>query len=188
MKLENCKCKCEANTCCEEHIDQHENLLFNENVDSYEDYLKNKKFCEVKKKTLKDDFLYCQRMEDENEKYLKNLFLSEFVNSEKQIKGLCIHETKFLKEPYRQIYVYIIEVKKHNISEKGIFASVISVYFNENNGHNENVAICSEDNHYISYEKLCSCQITNDEFMDIYDSANLEIIAGLGLNKVNDNC
>lgn len=188
MELASCKCKCEGNTYCEEPIGSQENLSFNEKVDSYEDYLKNKKFCEVKKKTLEDNFRYYKRMEDENKKRLKNLFLSEFVNSDKRIKGLCIHETKFLKDPYRQTYVYIIGVNKHDIGEDGIYVSVINLRFSENDGHIENVVICREDNHYIEYETLCSCQITNDEFMNVYNSTNFEIIAGLGLNKVNDNC
>lgn len=185
--MELAKCKCEEGTCYGEPIASYKNLSFNDKVDSYEDYLKNKKFCEETRKTLEDNYSYNKQLEDKNTKYLKNLFLSEFVNSEKQIKGLCVHETKFTKEPYYQSYVYIIGVNKDNIGQGGIHASVINLRFSENDDHMD-VTICKEDSHYIEYEKLYSCKITNDEFMNIYKSIDFEIMEGFGLNKANDNC
>ena len=59
---------------------------------------------------------------------LKNLFLSEFVGSEKQIKGICIHENKSTKDPYHD-YLYIIDVRPTGIFDGGLYVSAIHIHF-----------------------------------------------------------
>ena len=117
---------------------------------------------------------------------LKNLFLSEFVGSEKQIKGLCIHENKFTKDPY-QDYLYIIDVCPNGIFEGGLYISAIHIHFREENGDLTNISIRQENSYPVSYETLCSCRITEQEFMYVYSRANNKIMEELGLNKVISN-
>lgn len=116
---------------------------------------------------------------------LKNLFLSEFVESGKQIKGLCINKNKLKKDQYYQEYLYIIGVNEHNIGEEGMNVTAIRIFFQEKNGNLTNVSIYMEDSYYVEYETLCFCRITEKEFMDIYNRTNFKIMEGLGINKVD---
>lgn len=187
MELADCNCKCIAPTCYS-GPDGSEILTFKEEINSYEDYLNNLKYCESKKKTLEEDFRYYQKREQDNKKQLKNLFLGEFINTDKKINGLCIHETKDIEKPYYHTYLYIVDFNKHNIGEDGIYVNCIRIEYRENDGVMSKVSIRQEDSYYITYEKLCSCQITNGEFMNLYNLTHFQIITDLGLNKVNDNC
>lgn len=187
MELANCKCKATGNTCCceDEPYDGSENLQFKSIIENYDDYLNNKRFVENKQKEYSEKYSSYQRQQKANLRMLKNLFLSEFVDSEKQIKGLCIHATKFKKDPYYQEYLYIIGVNKNEIGEEGMHVPAIRIRFQEKNGQIGNVAFYQEDSYYVDYETLCSCRITEKEFMDVYSRTNFKIMEGLGLNKVD---
>ena len=187
MELENCKCKAIGNTCCceDELYDGSENLQFKSIIENYDDYLNNKRFVENKQKVYFVKYNFYQSQKKENLRMLKNLFLSEFVDSEKQIKGLCLHETKFKKDPYYQEYLYIIGVNKNYFEEEGIRVLAIRIRFQERNGQIWNIAFYQEDSYYVDYETLCSCRITEKEFMDIYNRTNFKIMEELGINKVD---
>lgn len=183
MELAKCKCSYEGNTCCDdEPYDGSENLQFKSIIENYDDYLNNKRFVENKQKEYSEIYGSYQRQQKENLRKLKNLFLSEFVDSEKQIKGLCVHETKFNKNPYYHKYLYIIGVNKHDIGEEGMQVPAICIRFQERNGEMINIAIYQEYSYYVDYETLCSCRITKEEFMDVYNRINFKIIDRLGLH------
>lgn len=187
MELANCKCKATSNTCCceVEPYDGSENLQFKSTIENYDDYLNNKRFLENKQKEYYEKYSSYHKQQNANLRMLKNLFLSEFIDSEKQIKGLCVHETKFKKDPHYQEYLYIIGVNKNDIGEEGIYVPVIRIRFQEINGQITNIVFCKEDSYYVDYETLCSCCITEKEFMDVYRCTNFKIMEGLGLNKVD---
>ena len=93
------KCSYDAigeNVCCckNEMYDGSENLQFKSVIENYDDYLNNKHFIERKRKECNSEQSSNQSLENENRKMLKNVFLNEFIGSEKQIKGLCVHEKK----------------------------------------------------------------------------------------------
>ena len=188
MELE--KCSYDAigeNICCckNEPFEGPENLEFKSIIENYDDYLNNKRFVENKQKEYSEKYSSYQRQQKANLRMLKNLFLSEFVDSEKQIKGLCVHETKFKKDPYYQEYLYIIGVNKNDIEEEGMHVHAIRIRFQERNGQIRYIAFCQEDSYYVDYETLCLCRITEKEFMDVYSRTNFKIMEGLGLNKVD---
>lgn len=187
MELE--KCSYDAigeNICCckNEPFEGSENLQFKSAVKSYDDYLNNKRFIEYKTQECNDRYNSYQRQERANMEMLKNLFLSEFVGSEKQIKGLCIHENKFTKDPY-QDYLYIIGVRPNGIFEGGLYVSAIHIHFREENGELMNIVFRQENSYLVSYETLCSCRITKQEFMNVYNKVDDKIMEQLGLNKVD---
>lgn len=181
MELADCNCKCKAPTCYS-GSDGSETLTFKEEINSYEDYLNNLKYCESKKKTLEEDFRYYQKREQDNKKQLKNLFLGEFINTDKKINGLCIHETKGIEKPYCHVYLYIVDFNKHNIGEEGIYANCIRIEYRENDGVMSKVLIRQEDSYYITYEKLCSSQIYEERFMEVYKRVEHYVYENLGLN------
>lgn len=188
MELE--KCSYDAigeNICCckNEPYEGSENLQFKSAVKSYDDYLNNKRFIEYKTQECNDRYNFCQRQERANMEMLKNLFLSEFVGSEKQIKGICINETKTKKNPFNHIYLYIVDMNKNGIVNDGILVPVIVIRFQEKNGELTNIALSQEVSYFVDYETLCSCRITEQEFMDVYNRANNKIMEQLGLNKVD---
>lgn len=191
MDLAKAKC-CAGNTCCkddEPYDGSCSNLKLKTEISTYEDYVNNMKFLEAKKKENEESFRYYQHKEGESKKMLKNLFLGQFIDTEKNIKGFCVHETKGKINPYRHIYVYVIGLNQHDIGEDGLYVPVVQVRFTENNGQLNDVSINTENSHYISFETLCSCQITNKEFMEVYDRAQFVFMERLGLNKApsNDN-
>ena len=188
MELE--KCNYDAigeNICCykSEPFDGPENLQFKPVIENYDDYLNNKRFVENKQKEYSEKYSSYQRRQKANLRMLKILFLSEFVDSEKRIKGICVHATKFKKDPYYQEYLYIIGVNKNNIGEEGMRVPAIRIRFQERNGQIGNIAFYQEDSYYVDYETLCSCRITEQEFMNVYNRANNKIMERLGLNKVD---
>ena len=174
------------NVCCykTEPFEGSENLQFKSVIENYDDYLNNKRFIERKRKQCNNEQSSNQRLENENRKMLKNLFLSEFIGSENQIKGICIHENKFTKDPY-QDYLYIIGVRPNGIFEGGLYVSAIHIHFREKNGDLADVVFRMENSYPVSYETLCSCRITEQEFMDVYNRANNKIMEQLELNKVD---
>ncbi len=181
------KCSYDAigeNVCCckNEMYDGSENLEFKLAVKNYDDYLNNKRFLERKTQECNDRYSFYQEQERANMEMLKNLFLNEFIGSEKQIKGLCVHEKSDLSY---QDYLCIVDVRPNNIHEGGLYASVIHIHFREKNGDLTNISIRQENAYTISYETLCSCRITEQEFMDVYNRANNKIMEQLGLNKVD---
>ena len=187
MELE--KCSYDAigeNICCckNEPFEGSENLQFKSVIKNYDDYLSNKRFIEYKTQECNDRYNSYQRQERANMEMLKNLFLSEFVGSEKQIKGLCIHENKFTKDPY-QDYLYIIDVRPNGIFGGGLYVSAIHIHLREKNGDLADVVFRMENSYPVSYETLCSCRITKQEFMDVYNRANNKIMEQLELNKVD---
>ena len=190
MELE--KCRYDAigeNVCCckSEPFDGSENLQFKTVIENYDDYLNNKHFIESKKKECDDRYSSYREKQEANLSMLKNLFLSEFVDSEKQIKGLCVHATKFTKNPFCQDYLYIAGCNKNCIAEDGMYVSAIRLRFQETNGDLTNISFSQEDYCFISYETLYSCRITEQELMSIYSRANFKIMEKLGLNKVISN-
>lgn len=186
MELANCKCKATGNTCCcEDEPSDGSNLQFKSIIENYDDYLNNKRFVEFKQKEYSEEYSFYQSQQRANLRMLKNLFLSEFFDSEKQIKGLCVHVTKFKKDPYYQEYIYIIGVNKNGIGEEGMHLPAIHIRFQDRNGQIANIAFYQEDSYYVDYETLCSCRITEKEFMDVYSRTNFKIMEGLGLNKVD---
>ena len=185
MELE--KCSYDAigeNICCCKNgpFEGSENLQFKSVIENYDDYLNNKRFIERKRKECNDRQSAYQKQENENRKMLKNVFLNEFIGSEKQIKGLCVHEKSDLSY---QDYLYIVDVRPNNIHEGGLYAPVIRISFREENGDLTNISIHHENSYPISYETLCSCRITEQEFMDVYNRANNKIMEQLGLIKVD---
>ena len=190
MELE--KCRYDAigeNVCCckSEPYKGSENLQFKPVIENYDDYLNNKHFIESKRKAYEDSYTFYLRQNDENLKMLKNLFFNEFINSEKQIKGLCVHATKFTKNPFCQDYLYIVGCNKNSVAEDGMYVSAIRLRFQEKNGDLTNISFSQEDYCFISYETLYSCRITEQELMSIYSRANFKIMEKLGLNKVISN-
>lgn len=174
------------NVCCckTEPFEGSENLQFKSVIENYDDYLNNKRFIERKRKQCNNEQSSNQRLENENRKMLKNLFLSEFIGSENQIKGICIHEINDLTY---ENYLYIVDVCPDGIQEGGLYAFVIHISFREENGDLTNIIIHHENSYPISYETLCSCRITEQEFMDVYNKANNKIMEQLELNKVDSN-
>lgn len=172
------------NVCCckTEPFEGSENLQFKSVIENYDDYLNNKYFIERKRKECNNKQSSNQRLENENRKMLKNLFLSEFVGSENQIKGICIHEINDLSY---ENYLYIVDVHPNGIHEGGLYASVIHISFREENGDLMGTIFQQDNSYPISYETLCSCRITEQEFMDVYNRANNKIMEQLGLNKVD---
>ena len=71
------------NVCCckTEPFEGSENLQFKSVIENYDDYLNNKRFIERKRKECNDEQRSNQRLEKENWKMLKNLFLNEFIGS-----------------------------------------------------------------------------------------------------------
>ena len=177
------------NVCCckTEPFEGSENLQFKSVIENYDDYLNNKHFIESKRKEYEDSYTFYLRQNDENLKMLKNLFFNEFINSEKQIKGICINETKTMKDPFYHVYLYILDMNKNGISENGIIVPVIVIRFQEKNGDLTNISFSQEDYCFISYETLYSCRITEQELMGVYSRANFKIMEKLGLNKVISN-
>ena len=189
MELEKCRDYATNNVfCCEgEPYEGSENLQFKPVIENYEDYLINKCFIESKKKECDDRYSSYREKQKANLSMLKNLFLSEFVDSEKQIKGLCVHATKFTKNPFCQDYLYIVGCNKNGITEDGMYVSAIRLRFQEKNGDLTNIVFSQEDCCFISYETLYSCRITEQELMGVYSRANFKIMEKLGLNKVISN-
>ena len=187
MGVEMCECngKRDAGCCNIKPYEGSENLQFKPVIENYDDYLNNKHFIESKRKEYEDSYTFYRRQNDENLKMLKNLFLNEFINSEKQIKGICINETKTKKDPFYHIYLYILDMNKNGISENGIFVPVIVIRFQEKNGELTNIALSQDVSYFVDYETICSCCITEQEFMDVYNRANNKIMEQLGLNKVD---
>lgn len=187
MELTNCKFKSVGNTCCFEDgpYGGPEKLQFKDNIENYDDYLNNMRFIKQKQDEYSERYSFYQRQQKANLRMLKNLFLSEFVESGKQIKGLCIHNNKLKNDPYYQEYLYIIGVNEHNIGEEGMNVTAIRICFQEKNGNLTNVSIYMEDSYYVEYGTLCFCRITEKEFMDIYNRTNFKIMEGLGINKVD---
>ena len=187
--MELAKCSYDAigeNVCCckTEPFEGSENLEFKLAVKNYDDYLNNKRFLECKTQECNDRYNSYQRQERAKIEMLKHLFLSEFVGGEQQINGICIHENKFTKDPY-QDYLYIIGVRPNGIFEGGLYASAIHIHFREKNGDLADVVFRMENSYAVSYETLCSCRITKQEFMDVYNRANDKIMEQLGLIKVD---
>ena len=181
------KCSYDAigeNVCCckNEMYDGSENLQFKSVIENYDDYLNNKHFIERKRKECNSEQSSNQRLENENRKMLKNVFLNEFIGSENQIKGLCVHEKSDLSY---QDYLYIVDICPDGIQEGGLYAFVIHISFREENGDLTNISIHHENSYPISYETLCSCRITEQEFMDVYNKANNKIMEQLEINKVD---
>ena len=139
-------------------------------------------FIESKKKECDDRYSSYREKQEANLSMLKNLFLSEFVDSEKQIKGLCVHEKSDLSY---QDYLYIVDVRPNNIHEGDLYASVIRIGFREENEELTNITIHHDNSYPVSYETLCSCRITEQEFMDVYNRANNKIMEQLEVNKVD---
>ena len=188
MELE--KCRYDAigeNVCCckSEPYKGSENLQFKPVIENYDDYLNNKHFIESKRKAYEDSYTFYLRQNDENLKMLKNLFFNEFINSEKQIKGICINETKTMKDPFYHVYLYILDMNKNGISENGIIVPVIVIRFQEKNGELTNIALSQDVSYFVNYETLCSCRITEQEFMNVYNRANNKIMEQLEVNKVD---
>ena len=170
----------DAVCCNSEPYEGSENLQFKTVIENYDDYLNNKHFIESKRKEYEDSYTFYLRQNDENLKMLKNLFLNEFINSEKQIKGICINTTKTMKDPF-----YLLDMNKNGISEDGIIVPVIVIRFQEKNGELTNIALYQDVSYFVNYETLCSCRITEQEFMNVYNRANNKIMEQLGLNKVD---
>ena len=84
-----------------------------------------------------------------------------------------------------QDYFYIIDVRPNGIFEGGLYVSAIHIHLREENGDLVDVVFRLEKSYAISYETLCSCRITEQEFMDVYNRANNKIMEQLGLNKVD---
>ena len=187
MELTKCKNYVTGDVCCfeGEPYEGSENLQFKTVIENYDDYLNNKHFIESKRKEYEDSYTFYLRQNDENLKMLKNLFLNEFINSEKQIKGICINETKTMKNPFNHIYLYIVDMNKNGIVNDGILVPVIVIRFQEKNGELTNIALSQDVSYFVNYETLCSCRITEQEFMDVYNRANNKIMEQLGLNKVD---
>ena len=188
MELEKCSYEAigEKICCCKtEPFEGSENLQFKSVIENYDDYLNNKRFIERKRKECNDRYSGYQRQERANMEMLKNVFLNEFIGSEKQIKGLCIHENKFTKDPFYQNYLYIANTCMNGIFEGGLCVSGIRIRFHEKNGDLTNITIQQENSYPINYETLCSCRITEQEFMDVYNRANNKIMEQLELNKVD---
>lgn len=133
MEVEMCKYNGirDAGCCNSEPYEGSENLQFKTVIENYDDYLNNKHFIENKRKEYEDSYTFYLRQKDENFKMLKNLFLNEFINSEKQIKGICIGETKTMKDPFYHVYLYILDINKNGLGENGIFVPVIVIRFQE---------------------------------------------------------
>ena len=185
MELEKCSCGATGeNVCCckTEPFEGSENLQFKSVIENYDDYLNNKRFIERKRKECNDEQSSNQRLEKENWKKLKNLFLSEFVGSENQIKDICIHEINDLTY---ENYLCIVDVHPNGIQEGGLYASVIHISFREENGDLTNISIHYENLYPISYETLCSCRITKQEFMTVYNKAHDKIMEPLGYIRVD---
>ena len=92
MELE--KCSYDAigeNVCCckTEPFEGSENVQVKSVIENYDDYLNNKRFLERKTQECNDRYSFYREQERANMEMLKNLFLNEFIGSEKQIKGLC---------------------------------------------------------------------------------------------------
>lgn len=187
MELTKCKNYVTGEVCCceGEPYEGSENLQFKSVIENYDDYLNNKHFIESKRKEYEDSYTFYLRQKDENLKMLKNLFLNEFINSEKQIKGICINETKTKKNPFYHIYLYIVDMNKNGIVNDGILVPVILIRFQEKNGELTNISLSQDVSYFVNYETLCSCRITEQEFMDVYNRANNKIMEQLGLNKVD---
>lgn len=47
------------------------------------------------------------------------------------------------------------------------------------------MTLSQDVSYFVNYETLCSCRITEQEFMDVYNRANNKIMEQLGLNKVD---
>lgn len=186
MGVEMCEYNGKRDVCCfeGEPYEGSENLQFKSVIENYDDYLNNKRFLERKTQECNNRHSLYRKQERANMEMLKNLFLSEFISSEKQIKGLCIHETKFIKDPFYQNYLYIVNACMDGILEGGLYISGVRICFHEENGDLTNITIQQEKSYPISYETLCSCRITEQEFMDVYNRANNKIMEQLGLNKV----
>ena len=172
------------NVCCckTEPFEGSENLQFKSVIENYDDYLNNKRFIERKRKECNDRQSAYQKQENENRKMLKNVFLNEFIGSEKQIKGLCVHKKNDLSY---QDYLCIVDVHPNGIQEGGLYASVIHISFREENGELMNISIHHENSYPISYETLCSCRITKQEFMTVYNKAHDKIMEPLGYIRVD---
>ena len=99
------------NVCCckTEPFEGSENLQFKSVIENYDDYLNNKRFIERKRKECNDRQSAYQKQENENRKMLKNVFLNEFIGSEKQIKGLV--STKKATCLIRIIYISLTFVR-----------------------------------------------------------------------------
>lgn len=186
MDFEMCNGIGENICCCEgEPYEGSENLQFKSVIENYDDYLNNKYFIESKRKEYEDSYTFYLRQKDENLKMLKNLFLNEFINSEKHIKGICINETKTKKNPFNHIYLYIVDMNKNGIVNDGILVPVILIRFQEKNGELTNIALSQDASYFVDYETLCSCRITEQEFMNVYNRANNKIMEQLEVNKVD---
>lgn len=187
MEVEMCKYNGirDADCCNSEPYEGSENLQFKTVIENYDDYLNNKHFIESKRKEYEDSYTFYLRQNDENLKMLKNLFLNEFINSEKQIKGVCINETKTKKNPFYHIYLYIVDMNKNGIVNDGILVPVILIRFQEKNGELTNIALSQDASYFIDYETLCSCRITEQEFMNVYNRVNIKIMEQFEVNKVD---
>lgn len=84
-----------------------------------------------------------------------------------------------------QDYLYIIGVRPNGIFEGGLYVSAIHIHFREENGELMNIVFRQENSYLVSYETLCSCRITKQEFMNVYNKVDDKIMEQLGLNKVD---
>ena len=90
-----------------------------------------------------------------------------------------------MKDPFYHVYLYILDINKNGLGENGIFVPVIVIRFQEKNGELTNMTLSQDVSYFVNYETLCSCRITEQEFMDVYNRANNKIMEQLGLNKVD---
>lgn len=69
---------------------------------------------------------------------------------------------------------------------KGVYMFLPYTFISEKkNGDLADVVFRMENSYAVSYETLCSCRITEQEFMDMYNRANNKIMEQLELNKVD---
>lgn len=84
-----------------------------------------------------------------------------------------------------QYYLCIVDVRPNGIFEGGLYVSAIHIHFREENGELMNIVFRQENSYLVSYETLCSCRITKQEFMNVYNKVDDKIMEQLGLNKVD---
>lgn len=165
--------------------DSIEDLKYESKIESYDDYLFNKKNIEEKRRRCFDALSYFQKQEDDNKKKLKTIFLSQFLDGNKTIKGMCLQNLSQKNGYDKDSYIYINGLSKnHPIGEGGLNVSCVHVQIANNENQNIKSSIHIIENYYIKYEDFFLKQIEQSEFMEAYEQANLGIIEALGLNKV----
>ena len=76
-------------------------------------------------------------------------------------------------------------MNKNGIVNDGILVPVILIRFQEKNGELTNIALSQDASYFVDYETLCSCRITKQEFMTVYNKVHDKIMEPLGYIRVD---